>query len=55
MRASTGWLLGTSGADVQKAEGLFLNGRGPSGHDDLGVWIEWRVADVVRERSQIVE
>lgn len=55
MRASAGWLLGTGSADVQHAECLFLNGRGPSSHHDLGVWIERRVADVVRERSPIVE
>ena len=53
-----GWgerLLGTSGADVQKAEGLFLNGRGPRRHDELGIRIEWRMTDVVRERGQIIE
>ena len=55
MRGLPGRLLGTTGIDVQQAEGFFLDERRPRDHDDPGLRIEWRVTDVVRERGQIIE
>ena len=55
MRGLPGRLLGTTGVDVQQAEGFFLDERRPRDHDDSGLRIEWRVTDVVRERGQIIE
>ena len=46
-------LLGTTGVDVQKAKGLFLNWCGPRGHDDFGVRIPQRVADVVGAGNKV--
>ncbi len=56
MRARAKRLLGTGDrADVEQAEGFFLNGRRPRDHDDLRLRVEGGVTDVVRERGQIIE
>ena len=54
MRGLPERLLGTAGVDVEQAEGFFLNGRGPRRHNELGIRIEWRMTDVVRERGGFV-
>ena len=50
----SGGLLGTRHADSEQLEGFFLNRRWPSGEDDLGLWVEGCVSDVVGQRRQIL-
>ena len=49
-----GVLLGTCGVDAKECEGLFLQGRGPGGEDDLGLRVERRVGDVIGERAEVL-
>ena len=48
-------LLGTRQVDPEQLEGFFLKRGGPSGEDDLGLWIERRMGDVVGERSEVLQ
>jgi hypothetical protein len=52
---AAGLLLGTRQADSEQLEGFSLKRRRPSGEDDLGLWVERGVGDVVGERSEVLQ